>query len=80
MTASRDGDLAKLRAILAADVAVYADGGGKAATVTNEVVGIRRLCACMPGSRGCSIAAVRACCHEFYDASLRSRANSRKFQ
>lgn len=38
--ASRDGDMNKLRAMLAADVAVYADGGGKAATITTEVVGI----------------------------------------
>ena len=27
--ASRDGDMARLRALLAADVTVYADGGGK---------------------------------------------------
>ena len=28
--ASRDGDMARLRALLAADVTLYADGGGKA--------------------------------------------------
>lgn len=41
--ASRDGDMAKLRAMLAADVAVYADGGGKAATITTAVVGIEAV-------------------------------------
>ena len=38
--ASRDGDLQRLRALLAADVAVHADGGGKVATITNAIVGI----------------------------------------
>lgn len=38
--ASRDGNMEKLRTMLAADVAVYADGGGKAATITTAVVGI----------------------------------------
>ncbi|UVK46647.1 sigma-70 family RNA polymerase sigma factor [Mesorhizobium sp. AR07] len=38
--ASRDGDLQALRAMLVSDVAVYADGGGKVATIATAVVGL----------------------------------------
>lgn len=43
--ASRDGDMKALRQMLAEDVAVYADGGGKVPTITTAVVGIEEsLC------------------------------------
>jgi len=38
--ASRDGDMERLRALLAADVTVYADGGGKVPAGTVPVVGL----------------------------------------
>jgi RNA polymerase sigma-70 factor, ECF subfamily len=38
--ASRDGDTERLRALLAADVTVYADGGGKVPAGTVPVVGL----------------------------------------
>lgn len=38
--ATRGGDMAELRALLAADVAVYADGGGKTPTTAHPVVGL----------------------------------------
>jgi RNA polymerase sigma-70 factor (ECF subfamily) len=38
--ASRDGDMARLRALLAADVTVYADGGGKVPAGRTPVVGL----------------------------------------
>ncbi len=38
--ASRDGDMARLRALLAADVTVYADGGGKVSAHTAPVAGL----------------------------------------
>jgi RNA polymerase sigma-70 factor, ECF subfamily len=38
--ASRDGDMARLRALLAADVTVYADGGGKVPARTVPVAGL----------------------------------------
>lgn len=38
--ASRDGDMRALRQMLADDVAVYADGGGKVPTILTDVVGI----------------------------------------
>lgn len=38
--ASRKGDMDKLKSMLAADVSVYADGGGKAATLTAVITGI----------------------------------------
>lgn len=39
-TASRDGDLQALRALLASDVAIYADGGGRVATTAAAVLGL----------------------------------------
>lgn len=38
--ATRSGDMAELRSILAADVTVYADGGGKASAATQPIVGL----------------------------------------
>jgi RNA polymerase sigma-70 factor, ECF subfamily len=38
-SASRNGDMAKLRSLLAADVVVYADGGGKRPAATRPIVG-----------------------------------------
>ena len=38
--ASRDGDMERLRALLAADVTVYADGGGKVSAHTAPVAGL----------------------------------------
>src|SRR6202040_2535027 len=38
--ASRDGEMERLRALLAADVTVYADGGGKATTHGAPVAGL----------------------------------------
>jgi RNA polymerase sigma-70 factor, ECF subfamily len=38
--ASRDGDMARLRRLLAADVTVYADGGGKVSAALRPVSGI----------------------------------------
>jgi RNA polymerase sigma-70 factor, ECF subfamily len=38
--ASRDGEMERLRALLAADVTVYADGGGKASAHTVPVAGL----------------------------------------
>ena len=38
--ASRDGDMGRLRSLLAADVIVYADGGGKVPAGTAPVVGL----------------------------------------
>ena len=38
--ASHDGDMQRLRALLAADVTVYADGGGKVSAGTEPVVGL----------------------------------------
>ncbi len=38
--ASRDGEMERLRALLAADVTVYADGGGKASAHTAPVAGL----------------------------------------
>lgn len=38
-TASRSGDMERLRSLLAADVAAYADGGGKVRTTTEPIVG-----------------------------------------
>jgi RNA polymerase sigma-70 factor, ECF subfamily len=39
-TASRDGDMERLRALLASDVTVYADGGGKVSAHTAPVAGL----------------------------------------
>lgn len=39
-TASRDGDMERLRTLLAADVTVYADGGGKVSAHTAPVAGL----------------------------------------
>jgi RNA polymerase sigma-70 factor (ECF subfamily) len=39
-TASRSGDMQHLRSLLAADVAVYADGGGKTPAATQPIVGL----------------------------------------
>ena len=38
--ASRDGDMGRLRSLLAADVTVYADGGGKVPAGTAPVAGL----------------------------------------
>ncbi|HEX7127324.1 MAG TPA: sigma-70 family RNA polymerase sigma factor [Thermodesulfobacteriota bacterium] len=38
--ASRKGDMDRLRSLLAADVVVYADGGGKTSAATRPIVGI----------------------------------------
>ena len=38
--ATRGGDMQHLRSLLAADVTVYADGGGKASAATQPVVGL----------------------------------------
>lgn len=38
--ATRSGDMQELRSLLADDVAVYADGGGKEATTTRPIVGL----------------------------------------
>jgi RNA polymerase sigma-70 factor, ECF subfamily len=38
--ASRSGDMQQLRSLLAADVTVYADGGGKAAAAAQPIVGL----------------------------------------
>jgi RNA polymerase sigma-70 factor, ECF subfamily len=38
--ASRDGELERLRALLAADITIYADGGGKASAHTAPVAGL----------------------------------------
>ncbi len=42
-TASRAGDMQRLRALLAADVTVYADGGGKKSAALNPIVGIDKV-------------------------------------
>lgn len=42
-TASRSGNLEGLRSLLASDVSVYADGGGKATAATNPIVGIDKV-------------------------------------
>ncbi|HKN27608.1 MAG TPA: sigma-70 family RNA polymerase sigma factor [Roseiarcus sp.] len=39
-SASRNGDMAKLRSLLAADVALYADGGGKRPAANRPIVGL----------------------------------------
>ena len=39
-SASRNGDMAGLHAILAADVALYADGGGKRPAANRPIVGL----------------------------------------
>jgi RNA polymerase sigma-70 factor, ECF subfamily len=39
-TASRDGDMARLRTLLAADITIYADGGGKVSAHTAPVAGL----------------------------------------
>jgi RNA polymerase sigma-70 factor, ECF subfamily len=41
--ASRDGDMERLRALLAADVTVYADGGGKATAHSAPVTGLENV-------------------------------------
>lgn len=41
--ASRDGDMERLRALLAADVIVYADGGGKVPARTVPIAGLDRV-------------------------------------
>jgi RNA polymerase sigma-70 factor (ECF subfamily) len=41
--ASRGGDMDRLRSLLAADVSVYADGGGKAPATTHPIFGIDRV-------------------------------------
>ncbi|HZA02330.1 MAG TPA: RNA polymerase sigma factor SigJ, partial [Hyphomicrobiaceae bacterium] len=38
--ATRSGNMQKLRSLLAADVTVYADGGGKAAAALQPIVGL----------------------------------------
>lgn len=39
-TASRNGDMQQLRSLLAADVAVYADGGGRTPATTQPIIGL----------------------------------------
>jgi len=41
--ASRQGNMQQLRALLASDVAIYADGGGKRPAATHPIVGIERV-------------------------------------
>jgi RNA polymerase sigma-70 factor (ECF subfamily) len=41
--ASRNGDMAALGAILAADVSLYADGGGKRSAVPRPILGLERV-------------------------------------
>jgi RNA polymerase sigma-70 factor, ECF subfamily len=38
--ATRNGDMQELRSLLAADVTVFSDGGGKAAAATRPIVGL----------------------------------------
>jgi RNA polymerase sigma-70 factor (ECF subfamily) len=45
--ASRDGNMVQLRSLLAADVAVYADGGGKTSAPRRPIVGIDEAMALM---------------------------------
>ncbi|MEJ0019318.1 MAG: sigma-70 family RNA polymerase sigma factor [Acetobacteraceae bacterium] len=42
-TASRDGDMQALRSLLADDVAVHADGGGKRPAATEPIIGIEQV-------------------------------------
>jgi RNA polymerase sigma-70 factor (ECF subfamily) len=42
-TATRSGDMQTLRSLLAADVAVYADGGGKVPTAAHPISGLRNV-------------------------------------
>jgi len=42
-TASRRGEMQELRSLLATDVAIYADGGGKRPAATNPIVGIEQV-------------------------------------
>jgi len=42
-TASRSGDMQQLRSLLATDVAIYADGGGKRSAATQPVIGIEQV-------------------------------------
>jgi len=44
-SASRDGDMERLRTLLAADIIVYADGGGKASAHTVPVAGLDNVMA-----------------------------------
>jgi RNA polymerase sigma-70 factor (ECF subfamily) len=44
-TASRSGDMQKLQALLAADVAVHADGGGKRSAAPEPVIGFEKVVA-----------------------------------
>jgi RNA polymerase sigma-70 factor (ECF subfamily) len=41
--ASRSGDMQQLRSLLATDVAIYADGGGKRSAATQPIVGIEQV-------------------------------------
>jgi len=41
--ASRQGNMQQLRSLLASDVAIYADGGGKRPAATHPIVGIERV-------------------------------------
>jgi RNA polymerase sigma-70 factor (ECF subfamily) len=41
--ASRSGDLERLRSLLAADVTLYADGGGKIAAASQPIMGIENV-------------------------------------
>jgi len=42
-TASRSGDMQQLRSLLAADVAIYADGGGKRSAALQPIVGLENV-------------------------------------
>lgn len=42
-TASRSGNLEELRSLLASDVTLYADGGGKASAATRPIIGLDKV-------------------------------------
>jgi RNA polymerase sigma-70 factor, ECF subfamily len=42
-TASRGGDLQQLRSLLASDVAIYSDGGGKRPAATHPIIGLEQV-------------------------------------
>ena len=42
-TASRRGEMQELRSLLATDVAIYADGGGKRSAATKPIIGIEQV-------------------------------------
>jgi RNA polymerase sigma-70 factor (ECF subfamily) len=42
-TASRGGDMQQLRSLLASDVAIYSDGGGKRPAATHPIIGLEQV-------------------------------------